>query len=104
MIVPEEDAELALLDAGRQLAQAMVCQLRGSVVQELLRHKACGDSNGPHRGGTQVRPPRQLPWAKTQEKGETHRHEGRDGKINMTRHRFTYLLQQARCFPTVYKR
>ena len=48
VVVPEEDAELALLHGGRELAQAMVGQLGGCAVQELLRDEAWG-----HRGVTQ---------------------------------------------------
>lgn len=40
VVVPEEDAELALLHGGRELTQAVVRQLSGRVVQELLSHDA----------------------------------------------------------------
>lgn len=40
MVVPEEDAQLALLHGGRELAQAVVGQLRGRAVEELLGHDA----------------------------------------------------------------
>lgn len=40
VVVPEEDAELALLHGGRELTQAVVRQLSGRVVQELLGHDA----------------------------------------------------------------
>lgn len=40
VVVPEEDAELALLHGGRQLTEAVVRQLSGRVAQELLGHDA----------------------------------------------------------------
>lgn len=40
VVVPEEDAELAFLHGGRELTQAVVGQLSGRVVQELLGHDA----------------------------------------------------------------
>lgn len=40
MVVPEEDAELALLHGGRELAEAVVRQLSGRVVQKLFSHNA----------------------------------------------------------------
>lgn len=40
VVVPEEDAELALLHGGRELTEAVVRQLSGRVVQELLGHDA----------------------------------------------------------------
>lgn len=40
VVVSEEHAQFPLLHGGRELTQAVVSQLRGSVVKELLRHKA----------------------------------------------------------------
>lgn len=42
VVVPEEDAELPLLDSGGKLTQAVVGQLGGCAVEELFRHVACG--------------------------------------------------------------
>jgi len=40
MVVPEEHAELSLLDSWSQLAQPMVRQLRSRIIKELLSYKA----------------------------------------------------------------
>lgn len=40
VVVPEEDAQLALLHGRRELTQAVVRQLSGRVVEELLGHDA----------------------------------------------------------------
>lgn len=43
VVVAEEDAELALLDGSRELAQPVVGQLGGRGLQELLRHQPWGE-------------------------------------------------------------
>lgn len=40
VVIPEKDAELSLLHGRRELTQAVVRQLSGRVVQELLCHDA----------------------------------------------------------------
>ena len=40
VVVPEEDRQLALLDGGAELTEAVVRQLGGRGLQELLRHQA----------------------------------------------------------------
>lgn len=40
VVVSEEHAEFPLLDGGRELTQAVIGQLRGRAVKELLRHEA----------------------------------------------------------------
>lgn len=40
VVIPEKDAELSLLHGRRELTQAVVRQLSGRVVQELLCHYA----------------------------------------------------------------
>lgn len=51
VVVPEEDAELALLHGGRELTQAVVRQLSGRVVQELLGHDAWRETGKCETGG-----------------------------------------------------
>lgn len=41
VVVPEEHTELSFLHGGRELTQAVVCQLGGRAVQKLLSYKAC---------------------------------------------------------------
>lgn len=40
VVVPEEHTELSFLHGGRELTQAVVCQLGGRAVQKLLGYKA----------------------------------------------------------------
>ena len=46
VVVPEEHAQLPLLHGGRQLTEAVVCELGGRAAQELLRHHAWGVRGG----------------------------------------------------------
>ena len=43
VIVPEEDGQLAVLHGGIQLTEAVICQLRSRLLQELLRDQGLAD-------------------------------------------------------------
>lgn len=58
VVVAEEDAELALPDGPRELAQPMVGELGGCGLQELLCHQPWGGDRGWQWGWGTQHPPR----------------------------------------------